>query len=194
MPRSPFTRSLFTKRVRLLVIPMSMLVGFYFANAFPDQGDTTDKMTPSNDADASDPDAGLGEVIRVVDGDTIVVRINGQEEKIRLIGINTPESVDPRKPVECFGKEASKHAAELLPEGTAIRLVRDVEARDRYKRLLAYVYRKDDGLFVNLALINDGFAQPATYPPNVAHVEEFSAAAQVAREQNRGLWAACPTN
>lgn len=185
------SRSLLT---RLLIIPISMLVGFYFANAFPDQGDTPDKVTSSNDANASDPDAGLGEVIRVVDGDTIVVRINGQEEKIRLIGINTPESVDPRKPVECFGKEASKHAAELLPEGTAVRLVRDVEARDRYKRLLAYIYRKDDGLFVNLALINDGFAEPATYPPNVAHVEEFSAAAQVAREQNRGLWAACPTS
>ncbi len=189
MPRSPLI-----KRVRLLIIPISMFVGFYFANAFPGQGDTPDKVTSSNDANASDPDAGLGEVIRVVDGDTIVVRINGQEEKIRLIGINTPESVDPRKPVECFGKEASKHAAELLPEGTAVRLVRDVEARDRYKRLLAYVYRKDDGLFVNLALINDGFAEPATYPPNVAHVEEFSAAAQVAREQNRGLWAACPTS
>ncbi len=136
----------------------------------------------------------MAEVVRVVDGDTIVVRIDGQEEKVRLIGINTPESVDPRKPVECFGKDASKHAAELLPEGTAVRLVRDVEARDRYQRLLAYVYRADDGLFVNLAQVTDGFAEPATYPPNVAHVDEFAAAARTARDRNIGLWAACPAS
>lgn len=138
-------------------------------------------------------EAGRAEVVRVVDGDTIVVRIDGQEEKVRLIGIDTPESVDPRKPVECFGKEASRHTSELLPEGTQVRLVRDVEARDRYKRLLAYVYREQDGLFVNLALAADGFAQQATYPPNVAHVEDFSAAVSSARDNKVGLWATCPT-
>src|SRR3954449_8811553 len=77
-------------------------------------------------------------VTRVVDGDTIHVAIGGHDETIRLIGINTPETVDPRSPVECFGQEAHEHTEQLLPKNTEVRLVRDVEARDRYGRLLAY--------------------------------------------------------
>ena len=139
---------------------------------------------------ASD-DPSRATVTRVVDGDTIHVAINGRDETVRLIGIDTPETVDPRQPVGCFGKEASNHTKELLPKGTAVRLVRDVEARDRYDRLLAYVYRVDDGLFVNLALARDGYADLLTYPPNVAHVDDFTAAVKDARDHNRGLWAAC---
>lgn len=186
------------RRVRLLVIPITLIVGFLLSNVLSDDAGETPPATPSalraRTPEQAGAEAGMAEVVRVVDGDTIVVRIDGQEEKVRLIGINTPESVDPRKPVECFGKDASKHAAELLPEGTAVRLVRDVEARDRYQRLLAYVYRADDGLFVNLAQVTDGFAEPATYPPNVAHVDEFAAAARTARDRNIGLWAACPAS
>ena len=130
-------------------------------------------------------------VTRVVDGDTIVVDADGVEERVRLVGINTPESVKPGTPVMCFGKEASHHLAELLPEGTAVRLVRDVEARDRYDRLLAYVYRAEDGEFVNLAMVTDGFADQYTFPPNVAHVDEFRAAARTARDAGTGLWSAC---
>jgi micrococcal nuclease len=130
----------------------------------------------------------------VVDGDTIVVRLTGPadaKERVRLIGIDTPESVDPRSVVECFGREAGRRTAALLPPGTAVRLVRDVEARDRYSRLLAYVYRAEDGLFVNLALVAEGYAAAATYPPNVAHAEELAAAARTAQEHGRGLWSAC---
>jgi micrococcal nuclease len=134
---------------------------------------------------------GEARVERVVDGDTIVVRIGGRTEKVRLIGIDTPETVDPRRPVGCFGKEASDHTKELLPPGTTVRLVRDVEARDRYDRLLAYVYRARDDLFVNLALARDGYASIATYPPNVAHVDELTAASAEARREGRGLWSAC---
>lgn len=130
-------------------------------------------------------------VERVVDGDTIVARVGARREKVRLIGINTPETVDPRRPVECFGAEASARTKALLPQGEALRLERDVEARDRYGRLLAYVYRARDGLFVNLALVREGFAEPYTFPPNVAHVEEFVAAAREAREAGRGLWGRC---
>jgi micrococcal nuclease len=130
-------------------------------------------------------------VTRVVDGDTIHVAIGGHDETVRLIGINTPETVDPRSPVECFGEEAHRHTEELLPKGTAVRLVRDVEARDRYHRLLAYVYRVKDDLFVNLALARDGFADLLTFPPNVAHVDDFTAAVREAREAGRGLWASC---
>ena len=127
-----------------------------------------------------------------MDGDTIVASIGGDEERVRLIGINTPESVDPRRPVECYGIEASDHAKELLPEGTAIRIERDAEARDRYDRLLGYVYRATDGLFVNLAMVEDGYAQVMTYPPNVTHTAQFVAAQASARERSVGLWGNCP--
>lgn len=132
-------------------------------------------------------------MVRHVDGDTIVVRIRNDEVRVRLIGINTPESVDPRRPVQCFGREASAHLDEMLPPGTPLRLVRDVEARDRYDRLLAYVYRAADGLFVNLAQIEDGYARVYTFPPNVAHVDELRAAERNARETGAGLWSACPS-
>ena len=143
----------------------------------------------SDGAAADEP--GVGRVVRVVDGDTIVVELDGGEERVRLIGIDTPESKDPRSPVECFGPEATAHLEALLPEGTAVRLVRDVEARDRYDRLLAYVYRAGDGEHVNLARARDGFASVLTDPPTVAHAADFVAAVAEARAEQRGLWAAC---
>lgn len=130
-------------------------------------------------------------VRRVVDGDTVEVRIGEVDETVRLLGIDTPESVDPRSPVECFGREAAEHLASLLPPGTDVRLVRDVEGRDRYDRLLAYVYRQQDAMFVNLALVREGYAAVLTYPPNVAHADEFTVAAAEARVDARGLWGAC---
>ncbi len=127
-------------------------------------------------------------VRRVVDGDTIEV---AGGERVRLIGIDTPETKAPNQPVGCFGKEASRFTSSVLPPGTAVRLVGDAEQRDRYGRLLAYVYRKDDGLFVNAELLRRGFAQLLTIPPNVAHTDEFAAIARQAREGAQGLWAAC---
>jgi micrococcal nuclease len=130
-------------------------------------------------------------MVRDVDGDTIRVRVGRRVEPVRLLGIDTPETKDPRKPVQCFGKEASARTAALLPRGTPLRLVRDVEGRDRYARLLAYVYRATDGLFVNLALVQEGYAVTLTYPPNVAHAGEFVAAAARARSAGLGLWSRC---
>lgn len=130
-------------------------------------------------------------VVRVVDGDTIVVDVEGRRETVRLIGIDTPETVKPDSPVECFGPEASAATKELLHEGTPVRLERDVEARDDYDRLLAYVFRADTGLFVNLELVRQGYAALLTFPPNVAHVDEFVDAADEARTAGRGLWATC---
>lgn len=127
-------------------------------------------------------------VRKVVDGDTIDVTGG---ERVRLIGIDTPETKDPDRPVGCFGEEASRFIASLLPAGTPVRLVGDVEQRDQYGRLLAYVYRKADGLFVNAELLRRGFAQLLTIPPNVAHTDEFAAIARQAREASQGLWAAC---
>ena len=134
---------------------------------------------------------GTGVVAKLIDGDTVRVRIGGSEESVRFIGVDTPETHGRNGLVECFGKEASKHTASLIPVGTEVRLVRDVEARDRYGRLLAYVYRADDDLFVNLALARDGYADVLTYPPNVAHTHEFVAAVAEARDNNRGLWSKC---
>jgi micrococcal nuclease len=145
----------------------------------------------SPSASPDSPGAGAAEITRVVDGDTVRVAIAGAEERVRLIGIDTPETHGQGGLRECFGTEATRRMAELLPPGTPVRLVRDVEARDRYDRLLAYVYRAADGLFVNLAMAREGFATTLTYPPNVAHAEEFVAAVRAARQARRGLWGRC---
>ena len=134
---------------------------------------------------------GTAIVVEVIDGDTLVVDLGGGGEHVRLIGIDTPETVAPDRPDECFGAEASQHLAELAPPGTAIRLERDIEARDQYDRLLAYAYRDRDDLFLNLAQVTDGFAEPLAYPPNTAHQADFERAEREARTAGAGLWTAC---
>ena len=127
-------------------------------------------------------------VTRVIDGDTIELE-NG--ERVRYLGINTPESVDPRKPVECFGKEASLKNKELVLNKKVV-LEKDISEIDKYGRLLRYVYTDD--AFVNLELIKQGYAQVATYPPDVKYHDLFLEAEKEARENKRGLWGNCPTN
>jgi micrococcal nuclease len=134
---------------------------------------------------------GSATVVHPVDGDTVVVRIGGAEESVRLIGIDTPESVAQDRPVECFGPEAKARTAELLPKGTEVLLERDVEARDKFDRLLAYVIRADDGELVNLTLVEEGYAESFPYAPNLAHQGDFDRAEQVARADRLGLWSAC---
>lgn len=130
-------------------------------------------------------------MLHPVDGDTIVVDIGGAEESVRFIGIDTPESVAQDRPVECYGIEAKERTAELLPPGTTVRLERDVEARDRFGRLLAYVIRDRDDLLVNLLLVEEGFAESNRFPPNLAHQAELDRAESRARAADRGLWPAC---
>lgn len=134
---------------------------------------------------------GGGTVVSITDGDTLRIRLDGVDEPVRLIGIDTPETRGRGGLRECFGKEATQRLEELLPEGTAVRLERDVEPRDRYDRLLAYVYRADDDLFVNMTMAREGFAAALTIPPNVTHADSFVEAAADAREAGRGLWSAC---
>ncbi len=129
-------------------------------------------------------------MVRVVDGDTIRVALASGEEAVRYIGVDTPESVKPGSPGECFAERASAYN-ERLVGGERVRLVRDVEARDRYGRLLAYVYRARDGLFVNAELVRRGYATVATFPPNVVHAAEFRRLASRARMSGRGLWSRC---
>jgi micrococcal nuclease len=134
---------------------------------------------------------GAAVVSKEVDGDTLHVSIGGRDEKVRFIGINTPETHGPGGLRECFGQEAAKRMTQILPVGTPVNLVADVELRDRYGRLLAYVYRSSDHLFVNLAMVQQGFAEAYTFPPNVAHVDEFVPAAAKARDAGLGLWSKC---
>jgi len=134
-------------------------------------------------------------VTKVVDGDTIEVQFEGVKETIRFIGIDTPETKDPRKPVQCFGKEASAKTSELL-KNQFVRLESDSSQsnRDVYKRLLRYVYR-DDGLFVNKLLIEEGFAYEYTYKSNpYIYQKDFIEAQHLAQEQQKGLWGqdVCP--
>ncbi len=124
-------------------------------------------------------------VTRVVDGDTL--ELNGGE-KVRLIGVDTPETVDPRKSVQCFGIAAKDFTTNLL-ENQWVRLEKDVSAKDRYGRTLAYVWR--DSVMVNDLLLKEGFAKLATYPPDVKYVELFTASQESARTAQKGLWGEC---
>ncbi len=135
--------------------------------------------------------AGSARVVRVIDGDTIVVELGGCQEHVRLLGIDTPESVKPGTPPECFSHQASNATKAILAPGTAVRLTRDVEARDAYGRLLAYVYLDRGNRFVNLILVERGDAGLLTYPPNTTHAPELSAAQAQARAGGRGLWSSC---
>ncbi len=125
-------------------------------------------------------------VIRVIDGDTI--EIEGGE-RVRYIGIDTPETIDPRKPVQCFGVEASNKNKELV-EGKMARLGKDITDRDIYNRLLRYVWVDD--IFVNLELVKQGFAYSYSYPPDIKYQDQFVKAQQEAREAKQGLWNSCP--
>ncbi len=150
------------------------------------------RLLPRHAAGTDDP-PGSATVVRVVDGDTLVVDLAGRDENVRLIGIDTPESVAVDRPDECYGAEASENLSALVPPGTRVRLERDLEARDQYDRLLGYVYRVGDDLFVNLAQVAGGFAETLTYPPNTTHRPEFEQAERDARTGGVGLWTACGT-
>jgi len=125
-------------------------------------------------------------VLRVVDGDTIRVRYEGESQRVRYIGMNTPEVNHPERGAEPYGREATE-ANRRLVEGETVRLVFDAEQRDRYGRLLAYVHRQD-GTFVNAKLVEKGYAQVMTVPPNVRHQELFLQLEREARRAERGLW------
>ena len=162
--------------------PSQLLMLFLFACALLLSG-------CSNDSTVTSPNSAT--MKRVVDGDTIDIAIGGNTERVRLIGINTPETKHPTKGVECFGPEASAYTEQLLPTGTALRVERDIEARDKYGRLLLYVYIENSNVFVNLDLVLQGYARPMVFEPNTAHKADFAQAATQAELRNVGLWQAC---
>ena len=132
-------------------------------------------------------DAVAVKVQRVVDGDTFVATVRNRRERVRVIGVDTPESVDPNRPDEPYGKEASDFAKHYL-DGETVRLAGDAEPRDRYGRLLAYVWLRD-GTFWNALLAAEGYAQQLTIPPNVTYAALFRRLVAEARRNDRGLWA-----
>ncbi len=139
----------------------------------------------------SSPSFEFPRLTRVIDGDTIDIEMSPSTtpERVRLIGINTPETVDPRKPVECFGKEASRKMKEIA-EGKSVRIEGDSsqDAYDKYHRRLAYVFLLD-GTFINKQMIEEGYAYEYTYRVPYQYQKEFKAAEHSAREAGRGLWA-----
>lgn len=133
-------------------------------------------------------------VVRIVDGDTLVALVNGKEEKIRMLGINAPESVDPRRKVECFGKEASAEL-HLLLDGKSVELVADAtqDDRDKYGRLLRYVMLAD-GSDVNATMIKEGFAYEYTYRLPYERQKEYKQFQIDAETSGKGLWAKSACN
>jgi len=143
----------------------------------------------------SGPDAATAYVMRAVDGDTIEVSLGGHAENVRYIGVDTPETVKPDTPVQCYGPQASAENHRLV-DGRTVRLVFDRERRDVYGRLLAYVYTGARGeagksRFVNATLVRDGYARTLTIPPNTTHVSLLGRLQARAGRAGRGLWDAC---
>lgn len=129
-------------------------------------------------------------VTKVVDGDTIVVEGN---QTVRFIGIDTPETVDPRRPVGCYGKEASNETKKLLTNKNII-LQKDISDKDKYNRILRYIYlplENGQTLFVNDYLIRQGFGKVLTYPPDVKYDTQFREAEAQAKMDKKGLWGRC---
>lgn len=168
------------KKVGLLVSILLVVSGLLFSNYTSDAG----RLGALDDGEAL--------VRKVVDGDTIEVEDRAGRKKVRYIGIDTPETVDPRRPVGCFGKRASDENKKLVEYGTVF-LEKDISDTDKYGRLLRYVYIERDGakVFVNDYLVRNGFAFARTFPPDIRYESQFRAAEREAREKNFGLWSEC---
>src|SRR5262245_31186132 len=162
---------------------VAFLVGVPLAILLADPPETTAPKIPVKDFSK----ATAHRVLRVIDGDTIVISLDGKETKVRLIGVDTPETVDFRKPVEAFGKEASRFTSNLL-QGKSVYLEYGQEKSDKYGRTLAYVYRAPDVLFINLEIIRQGYGHAYTEFPPFEHMELFRHYEKAAREAKRGLW------
>lgn len=153
-----------------------------------------DDLKPSTDSPRATSDAAkLGarnaKVLRAVDGDTILVRdAGGGTERVRYIGVDTPESVKPDTPVQCYGHEASSYNRSLV-QGKTVRLVPDREPEDKYGRSLAFVYVGNT--LVQAELLKNGYARTIEIEPNTSKAEYFAGLERVAIRTNKGLWRAC---
>lgn len=170
-----------------VLVSVTVLLGLLFLayridlsrNTFAGSSQPTTDSSPSPTISPT-----LPYVSRVVDGDTVVLSTG---ERVRYIGINAPESVDPRRPVECFAREATAENKRLV-EGHAVTLVKDVSETDSFGRLLRYVYV--DGVMINEELVRTGYARASAYPPDVKFQAQLTLAEQEARQLQAGLWGA----
>jgi micrococcal nuclease len=165
----------------MLIVVLGLLL-------FSDHGDRSGGPDRSSAPPVTGEASSRAYVSRVIDGDTIEVRIGGGSEDVRYIGIDTPETVKPGTPVQCFGPQAHEFNQRLVANRT-VRIVFDRERRDVYGRLLAYVWLGDR--MVNAELARRGYARTLTIPPNVAHVGLFHRLASAAGRAGRGLWGVC---
>ncbi len=134
------------------------------------------------------------QVVRVIDGDTVDVFVGGTQYRIRIIGVDTPETKDPNSPVMCYGAEATAFTQDMVNRANGrVFLEKDVSETDRYDRLLRYVWlaHPDGNRMLNYELVAHGYAQVSTYPPDVKYTDLFLDAQSTARNENRGLWGAC---
>jgi endonuclease YncB( thermonuclease family) len=188
LPSAIINESLSTKTIEPDPIGTNDTGGIIGSSTIHEDDTFTDAT--ENEADSINPEdtnlSGPYTVSRVVDGDTIILDIDGTSERLRLIGIDTPESVHPdgERNVE-YGKIASAYTTSMLEEQNVF-IELDVQERDRYGRLLAYVYI--DGIMLNKLLLQEGHAMVSTYPPNVKYIEDFTALQEKARENGYGLW------
>lgn len=155
-------------------------------NNYINSGNSSTSTSDNTSSDNSNISSELYKVVRVVDGDTLIIDYNGTEERVRLIGVDTPESVHPDKEKNTeFGTTASNFSKDLLTD-KYVKIELDVQERDQYGRLLAYIYLDD--VMVNKLLLQEGYAKVATYPPNVKYVDDFTAIQEEARNNKKGLW------
>jgi len=180
--------------IRLLSLTVAVVLGASACTTLTDESDAV-QASEAQPTTATVPDQTELEanatMERVVDGDTIIIDLHGERERVRLLGIDTPESVAENRPDQCYGAESAAYLEALLPGGTEITVIRDVEARDQYDRLLAYVVRTSDQLFVNLDLLQQGYAGTLIYEPNSYYRDLFEDAEDAASNAGVGLWGVC---
>ncbi|KND51444.1 MAG: micrococcal nuclease [Parcubacteria bacterium C7867-001] len=183
------------RNLRKLLLALGFLVVFVYAAYtgadLPKNGQYVDRL--SGKAVPIDPSVTFEygkpiQIAYVVDGDTAQL-ING--EYVRYIGIDTPEEFDPRKPEQCYAKEAAAENRKLV-QGQYVVIQKEITERDKYGRILGYLYLSD-GTFVNKKLVEDGFAFAYPYKPDTAKADEFAAAEVAAKEAKHGLWSVCTT-
>ncbi len=200
------------KKIDIGFIALIFILGIIGCGGASEEG-SQPSPTPSSAVASSEPSPSLSpivapspstvtqpartdaQVVEVVDGDTLKVSIGGgPRQTLRIIGVDTPETKDPRQPVMCFGAEATAKTQELVdPAGGHVQLEKDVSDTDKYDRLLRYFWllNSDGQRMLNEELVKGGYAQVSTYPPDVKYQDQFLAAQQQARATGAGLWGAC---
>lgn len=178
----------------LFILAAGIIIGYLLgspqAPSLISQGATPSPTTIVKPTIATDPT--LHRVTKIIDGDTVEIETG---QKVRYIGIDTPEMKATKTKSSCFGAEAKQRNQQLV-EGKTVQLKKDVSEVDRYGRLLRYIYLYDEtaskeGQFINDTLVREGYAHAVTFPPDVAFAEQFRAAEQEARNKSIGLWTTC---